>query len=74
MKTVTTEELENLKDLSLKFNEAKVSIADAELAKHKFFRDLDALSNEYKELETVLLEKYGNVNINLQTGEINDQD
>jgi len=74
MKTVTTEELENLKELSLKFNEAKVSIADAELAKHKFFRDLDALSNEYKELETVLLEKYGNVNINLQTGEINDQD
>jgi hypothetical protein len=74
MKTVTTEELENLKELSLKFNEAKVSIADAELAKHKFFRDLDALSNDYKELETVLLEKYGNVNINLQTGEINDQD
>lgn len=74
MKTVTTEELENLKDLSLKFNEAKVSIAEAELAKHKFFRDLDALFNEYKELETVLLEKYGNVNINLQTGEINDQD
>ena len=74
MKTVTTEELENLKDLSIKFNEAKVSIAEAELAKHKFFRDLDALSNEYKELETVLLEKYGNVNINLQTGEINDQD
>lgn len=74
MKTVTTEELENLKDLSLKFNEAKVSIAETELAKHKFFRDLDALSNEYKELETVLLEKYGNVNINLQTGEINDQD
>jgi hypothetical protein len=74
MKTVTTEELENLKELSLKFNEAKVSIAEAELAKHKFFRDLDALSNDYKELETVLLEKYGNVNINLQTGEINDQD
>jgi len=74
MKTVTTEELENLKDLSLRFNEAKVSIAEAELEKHKFFRDLDALSAQYKELEATLIEKYGNVNINLQTGEINDQD
>lgn len=74
MKTVTTEELEKLKDLSLRFNEAKVSIAEAELAKHKFFRELDALSAQYKELEATLIEKYGNVNINLQTGEINDQD
>lgn len=72
MKIVTTEELEVLKALHQKFNETKLNIADAELLKHKLFRDLDDLSKEYKELEALLLDKYGKVNINLQTGEIND--
>jgi hypothetical protein len=72
MKTVTTEELEILKVLHQKFNETKLNIADAELLKQKLFIDLDNLSKEYKELEALLLDKYGKVNINLQTGEIND--
>jgi hypothetical protein len=72
MKSVTTEELETLKTLHQKFNDTKLNIADAELLKHKLFRDLDALSKEYKEIEALLLEKYGKVSVNLQTGEIND--
>lgn len=72
MKIVTTEELEVLKALHQKFNETKLNIADAELLKHKLFRDLDDLSKEYKELEALLLDKYGKVSVNLQTGEIND--
>ena len=72
MKTVTTEELEGLRTLHQKFNETKLNIADAELLKHKLFRDLDDLSKEYKELEALLLDKYGKVSVNLQTGEIND--
>jgi hypothetical protein len=72
MKTVTTEELEGLKDLHQKFNETKLNIADAELLKNKLFRDLGALSKEYQEIEALLLEKYGKVSVNLQTGEIND--
>ena len=72
MKIVTTEELEVLKALHKKFNETKLNIADAELLKHKLFRDLDDLSKEYKKLEALLLDKYGKVNINLQTVEIND--
>jgi len=46
MKSVTTEELETLKTLHQKFNDTKLNIADAELLKHKLFRDLDALSKE----------------------------
>jgi len=72
MKSVTTEELETLKTLHQKFNDTKLNIADAELLKHKLFRDLDALSKEYQEIEALLLEKYGKVSVNLQTGEIND--
>ena len=72
MKSVTTEELETLKTLHQKFNDTKLNIADAELLKHKLFRDLDAFSKEYKEIEALLLEKYGKVSVNLQTGEIND--
>ena len=56
MKIVTTEELEVLKALHQKFNETKLNIADAELLKHKLFRDLDDLSKEYKELEALLLD------------------
>lgn len=72
MKTVTTEELEGLRTLRQKFNETKLNIADAELLKHKLFRDLDALSKEYQEIEALLLDKYGKVSVNLQTGEVND--
>lgn len=74
MKTVTTEELENLQTLHKKFNETKLNIADAELLKQKLFIDLDGLSKEYQELEASLLEKYGKVSVNLKTGEINDED
>ena len=74
MKTVTIEELEGLRALHQKFNETKLNIADAELLKRKLFIDLDKLSKEYQEIETSLLEKYGKVSVNLQTGEINDKD
>ena len=74
MKTVTTEELEGLRTLHQKFNETKLNIADAELLKQKLFIDLDSLSKEYKQIETSLLDKYGKVSVNLQTGEINDED
>jgi hypothetical protein len=72
MKKVEQEELENLRTLHQKFNETKIAIADAELSKNKFFRDLESLSKEFMDAETSLVEKYGNVSINLTTGEITD--
>lgn len=74
MKKVEQEELENLRALHQRFNETKIAIADAELSKNKFFRDLESLSKEFAEVETLLLEKYGNVNINLTTGEITNDE
>ena len=70
MKKVEQEELDGLRTLHQKFNETKISIADAELSKNKLFRDLESLSKEFVEAESFLMDKYGNVNINLNTGEI----
>lgn len=72
MKKVEQEELDNLRSLHNKFNETKLAIADAELSKNKLFRDIESLSKEFMNAEALLLNKYGNVDINLTTGEITD--
>jgi uncharacterized protein YifE (UPF0438 family) len=36
------------------------------------FSDMDKLSTEFKSIEADLLEKYGNVKVNLETGEYDE--
>lgn len=81
MKTVTTEELELLKETNLKFNSLKGSLADNEISikrlennKNAIFSELEKVSLDYKDIETNLLEKYGDISIDLQTGEIKEND
>jgi hypothetical protein len=79
MKTITEQELENLRRVNSEFNTLKGKIADAEIEikklnvfKEDVFSKLETVSIDFKEQEKKLLETYGNVNINLQTGEITD--
>jgi len=79
MKTITEQELEDLRRVNSEFNTLKGKIADAEfeIKKLNVFKDdvfskLETVSIDFKEQEKKLLEVYGNVNINLQTGEITD--
>lgn len=79
MKTITEQELENLRRVNSEFNTLKGKIADAEIEikkinvfKEDIFSKLEIASLDFKEQEKKLLEVYGNVNINLQTGEITD--
>lgn len=79
MKTITEQELEDLKRVSSEFNNLKGKIADAEIEikrinvfKEDIFSKLENVSIEFKEQETKLLDTYGKVNINIQTGEITD--
>jgi len=79
MKTITEQELENLRRVNSEFNSLKGKIADAEIEikklnvfKEDVFSKLETVSIDFKEQEKKLLETYGNVNINLQTGEITD--
>jgi hypothetical protein len=79
MKTITEQELEDLRRVNSEFNTLKGKIADAEIEikkinvfKEDIFSKLEIVSLDFKEQEKKLLEVYGNVNINLQTGEITD--
>ena len=79
MKTITEQELEDLRRVNSEFNTLKGKIADAEIEikklnvfKEDVFSKLEIASLDFKEQEKKLLEVYGNVNINLQTGEITD--
>jgi hypothetical protein len=79
MKTITEQELEDLRRVNSEFNSLKGKIADAEIEikklnvfKDDVFSKLETVSIDFKEQEKKLLEIYGNVNINLQTGEITD--
>lgn len=77
MKTITEQELENLKKVSLEFNTLRGKIADIEIEikrinvfKEEVFSKLETVSIEFKEQKQRLLDTYGKVNINIQTGEI----
>ncbi len=73
MKKIETEELEKVNAMNVEFNSLKKAIADAELQKHVALHKISSLQSEFKELETELVEKYGdNVTINLETGEIKE--
>ena len=81
MKTITEQELENLRRVNSEFNSLKGKIAEAEIEikkltvlKDSIFSKLEYTSIDFKEQENKLLETYGNVNINLQTGEITDDE
>lgn len=79
MKAIEKQELETLRDLNKSFVDLRARLADLEIAnrniqsqKNLVFNDLDKLSSEFKSIEADLLEKYGNVKVNLETGEIQD--
>jgi hypothetical protein len=81
MKTITEQELEDLRRVNSEFNSLKGKIAEAEIEikkltvfKESIFSKLEHVSIDFKEQENKLLETYGNVNINLQTGEITDDE
>jgi len=79
MKTIEKQELETLQELNKSFIELRAKLSDLEIAnrniqtqKNLVFNDMDKLSSEFKIVEADLLEKYGNVKVNLETGEITD--
>lgn len=79
MESIEKQELETLRELNKSFVELRSKLADLKIAsrniqsqKNLIFSDMDKLSSEFKAIESDLLEKYGNVKINLETGEITD--
>ena len=81
MKTITEQELEDLRRVNSEFNSLKGKIADAEIEikklnvfKEDVFSKLETASIDFKEQEKKLLDTYGSVKIDIQTGEITEQE
>ena len=81
MKTITEQELEDLRRVHSEFNSLKGKIADAEIEikklntfKDSVFSKLEEVSADFKEQEKKILDTYGSVKIDLQTGEITEQE
>jgi vacuolar-type H+-ATPase subunit D/Vma8 len=79
MKSLETQELEDLRFESSKVKNLKEELADIEVnlsrlgnKKPMIIFDLENAAEELKKLQNELQEKYGNVVIDLNTGEIKD--
>ena len=77
MNTLELNELENLKSLNLKVKTLKEDIADIEVSlsrlktkKQSALFEIEVAAEELSKFQSELFEKYGNVTIDLSTGEI----
>jgi stress response protein YsnF len=76
-KVLTPEELSKLQELNDKrgdlverFGILEINIQDLELQKEQLIEELSQIKRAEVEIGALLQEKYGDVNINLSTGEI----
>jgi flagellin-like hook-associated protein FlgL len=74
MKKVTEEQLENLQKAVNAINEAQASIGGLEMQKQFLIKETETLVANLKEQQAKLENEYGNVTVNLSTGEITDAD
>ena len=72
MKKVTDKELETLQTLVKAINEGQATIGGIEMQKHGLITEVDELIKQLKQTQADLEEKYGNVTVNLSTGEITE--
>ena len=77
MNTLELNELESLKDLNFKVKTLKEEIADIEVSlsrlktkKQSALFEIEVAAEELSKFQAELFEKYGNVTIDLSTGEI----
>ena len=74
MKKVTKEELSKLQELVSAINEGQATIGGLEMQKASVMRAVAATREELNKVQAELKETYGDVNINLSSGEITDAD
>ena len=77
MNTLESTELENLKSFSMKVKSLKEDIADIEVSlsrlktkKQSALFEIEVAAEELSKFQAELFEKYGDVTIDLSTGEI----
>jgi hypothetical protein len=84
MEKLTQEELQSIKDLQARYNQTAFEIGNLEIQlstykkyvvsleeeKANLLKDITSIEEKEKELTNQLVSKYGNGNINSETGEI----
>ena len=74
-KQLSKEQLELLQGLQKQFNDSKFEIADLEIKKADLITSIAGIKMKFAEQEKSLMEEFGsNAVINLQTGEVKDQE
>ena len=70
MNTITPEELTELTAVNEDYRTLKYRVADLHMALQRSTRDLDQKATELANVEGKIVAKYGDVTIDMQTGEI----
>ena len=74
MKKVTDEQLEQLQKFVATINEGQAAIGGLEIQKQELVREVEKMIADLKGMQADLEKEYGNVTVNLTTGEITDAD
>ena len=67
-KKITKDELKNINETSLKFNEILIQLGSLDLSKQDLTMEAAKFRSEIEKVKLNLQEKYGNVNVNLKDG------
>ena len=74
MKKIKKKELEMAQDLSTKYRNALLAVGEAELGKHLLAHKAEGFRNEIENFKATLQEAYGDIEINLETGEYSESE
>ena len=72
MKKVTQEQLEQLQKFVNTINEGQATIGGLEVQKQEVIKEVQKMVADLKALQSELEKEYGNVTVNLTTGEITE--
>lgn len=70
---ITTDELNSLQSLVSDFNAIQLKLGDYEIQKHQLLNRLSFVSQALEDMQTKLKETYGDVVIDINTGNIKDK-
>ncbi len=74
MKKVTEEELQQLQKAVQAVNEGVAQVGAYEMQKRILMREVEQAESQLKALQATMEDKYGQITVNLTTGEITDAD
>lgn len=71
MKKIEQSELDTLRTLNRSATSLKIKVADLEFSKKIVLEELDSVARDLAKYQEELVSKYGDITINLQSGEYN---